>query len=72
MRFSKALNYFGSIKAVAEAVQLNPSTVQAWKNRVLFLTNGNRLLTMRCVSRQIGKSKFSASRLIPSVLRMVP
>ena len=31
MRFSKALNHFGSIKAVAEAVQLNPSTVQAWK-----------------------------------------
>ena len=31
MRFSKALNHFGSIKAVAEAVKLNPSTVQAWK-----------------------------------------
>ena len=36
MRFSKALNYFGSIKAVAEAVQLNPSTVQAWKKSGLI------------------------------------
>ena len=36
MRFSKALNYFGSIKAVAEVVQLNPSTVQAWKKSGLI------------------------------------
>ena len=36
MRFSKALNHFGSIKAVAEAVQLNPSTVQAWKKSGLI------------------------------------
>ena len=36
MRFSKALNHFGSIKAVAEAVRLNPSTVQAWKKSGLI------------------------------------
>ena len=31
MRFSKATDYFGSIKALAEALELNPSSVQAWK-----------------------------------------
>ena len=31
MRFSKAIDYFGSIKALAEALELNPSSVQAWK-----------------------------------------
>ena len=31
MRLSKALDHFGSIKAVANALELNPSTVQAWK-----------------------------------------
>ena len=36
MRFSKGLDYFGSIKAVAEAVQLNPSTVQGWKKSGLI------------------------------------
>ncbi|MBU25436.1 MAG: hypothetical protein CMD99_05340 [Gammaproteobacteria bacterium] len=36
MRFSKALNYFGSVKALADAVQLNPSTVQAWKKSGLI------------------------------------
>lgn len=30
MRLSKALKYFGSIKAIAVAIGLNPSTVQAW------------------------------------------
>ncbi len=31
MRLSKVLDHFGSIKAVANALDLNPSTVQAWK-----------------------------------------
>ena len=31
MRLSKVLDHFGSIKAVADALELNPSTVQAWK-----------------------------------------
>ena len=31
MRLSKVLDHFGSIKAVANALELNPSTVQAWK-----------------------------------------
>ena len=31
MRFSKAVDHFGSIKALAEALELNPSSVQAWK-----------------------------------------
>ena len=31
MRLSKAVDYFGSIKALADAIGLNPSTVQAWK-----------------------------------------
>ena len=31
MRLSKALDYFGSMKALADAVGINPSTVQAWK-----------------------------------------
>ena len=31
MRLSKVLDHFGSIKAVANALKLNPSTVQAWK-----------------------------------------
>ncbi|MEL0322660.1 MAG: helix-turn-helix domain-containing protein [Gammaproteobacteria bacterium] len=31
MRLSKALDYFGSMKALADALGLNSSTVQAWK-----------------------------------------
>lgn len=31
MRLSRVLDHFGSIKALANALQLNPSTVQAWK-----------------------------------------
>jgi len=31
MRLSKVLDHFGSIKALADALELNPSTVQAWK-----------------------------------------
>ena len=31
MRFLKAVDHFGSIKALAEALELNPSSVQAWK-----------------------------------------
>ena len=31
MRLSKADDYFGSIKALANAIGLNPSIVQAWK-----------------------------------------
>ena len=31
MRLSKVLDHFGSIKALANALELNPSTVQAWK-----------------------------------------
>ena len=31
MRLSKVLDHFGSIKALAIALELNPSTVQAWK-----------------------------------------
>ena len=31
MRLSKVLDHFGSVKAVANALELNPSTVQAWK-----------------------------------------
>ena len=31
MRLSKVLDHFGSIKALATALELNPSTVQAWK-----------------------------------------
>jgi len=31
MRLSKAVDYFGSMKALADAVGINPSTVQAWK-----------------------------------------
>ena len=31
MRLSRVLDYFGSIKALANALELNPSTVQAWK-----------------------------------------
>ena len=31
MRFSKAVDHFGSIKALAAALELNPSSVQGWK-----------------------------------------
>lgn len=31
MRLLKVLEHFGSIKALASALELNPSTVQAWK-----------------------------------------
>ena len=31
MRLSKVVDHFGSMKALASALQLNPSTVQAWK-----------------------------------------
>ena len=31
MRLSKVVDHFGSIKALADALKLNPSTVQAWK-----------------------------------------
>ena len=31
MRLSKVVDHFGSIKALANALELNPSTVQAWK-----------------------------------------
>ena len=31
MSLSKIVDHFGSIKAVAGALELNPSTVQAWK-----------------------------------------
>ena len=31
MRLSKVLDHFGSIKALASALELNPSTVKAWK-----------------------------------------
>ena len=31
MRLSRVLDHFGSIKALANALELNPSTVQAWK-----------------------------------------
>jgi len=36
MRLSKALNYFGSMKALADALCINPSTVQAWKKSGLI------------------------------------
>ena len=29
--FIEAVDYFGSIRALADAIGLNPSTVQAWK-----------------------------------------
>ena len=31
MRLSKVVDHFGSVKALAHALELNPSTVQAWK-----------------------------------------
>ncbi len=31
MRLSKAVDYFGSMKALANALSINSSTVQAWK-----------------------------------------
>ncbi len=31
MRLLKVVDHFGSIKALANALELNPSTVQAWK-----------------------------------------
>ena len=31
MRLSKVADHFGSVKALADALELNPSTVQAWK-----------------------------------------
>ena len=31
MRLQKVVDHFGSMKALANALELNPSTVQAWK-----------------------------------------
>ena len=31
MRLSKVVDHFGSVKALADALDLNPSAVQAWK-----------------------------------------
>ena len=36
MRLSKAVDYFGSMKALADALCINPSTVQAWKKSGLI------------------------------------
>ena len=36
MRLSKAVDYFGSMKALADALCINPSTVQDWKKSGLI------------------------------------
>ena len=72
MRFSKALNHFGSIKAVAEAVQLNPSTVQAWKKSGLIPDKWRPTLNDAMRQPSNRQKQPSASRLIPSFLLMAP
>jgi len=46
MRFSKAVDHFGSIKALAEALELNLSSEQAWKKAGIVPEKGRTPVAM--------------------------
>ena len=39
MQFEEALNYFGSVKDIAELLEVNPKTVYFWKDSGLIPSN---------------------------------
>ncbi|MEC8694731.1 MAG: hypothetical protein VXX88_06155 [Pseudomonadota bacterium] len=53
MRLSKVVDHFGSIKALANALKLNPTTVQAWKKSGLVPEKWTA-----AISKLVQQSKF--------------
>ena len=67
MRLSKVLDHFGSIKAVADALELNPSTVQAWKKSGLVpekWTAAIKDLMQQPRSQKVGQKHISVDSII--------
>ena len=56
MRLSKVLDHFGSIKALANALELNPSTVQAWKKSGLVPEKWEAVINELMLQSQFQKS----------------
>ena len=84
MRLSKAIDYFGSVKALANAVGINPSTVQAWKKSGLIPAKWeatvNRLmqqptlknLEQECVSVDSIIARHGSVKALAQALKVTP
>jgi transposase-like protein len=84
MRLSKAVDYFGSMKALARALGLNPSTVQAWKKFGLvpkkWEADVNRLMQQpalqklppECVSVDSIIAKHGSVKAVAQIFEVTP
>ena len=84
MRLSKAVDYFGSMKALANALGINSSTVQAWKKSGLvpakWEAEVNRLMEQpdlkkfeqESVSVDSIISRYGSVKALAQILRVTP
>jgi len=84
MRLSKAVEYFGSMKALANALSINSSTVQAWKKsglvpakweatvNQLMQQPGLKKLEQECVSVDSIISRYGSVKALAQTLKVTP
>jgi transposase-like protein len=84
MRLSKAVDYFGSMKALANALGINSSTVQAWKKSGLvpakWEAEVNHLMEQpnlqkveqECVSVDSIISRYGSVKALAQTLKVTP